>query len=55
MTYTLVMAEQMVRFILRLSPPLHAALTEWAREEKRSLNAQIAYVLQRAVAERRAA
>lgn len=45
------MAEKVVRFILRLSPDLHATLTEWAREEKRSLNAQIAYVLQRAAAE----
>jgi hypothetical protein len=53
--YTLCMAEHVVRFILRLSPELHAALTEWAREEKRSLNAQIAYVLTRAVAERRGA
>jgi hypothetical protein len=49
------MAEQVVRFILRLSPGLHSALTEWAREEKRSLNAQIAYLLERAVADRRAA
>jgi hypothetical protein len=54
-TYTLVMAEQVVRFIVRLSPGLHAALTEWAKEERRSLNAQIAYVLERAVADRRAA
>lgn len=55
MTYTLVMAEQMVRFILRLSPDLHAALTEWAREEERSLNGQIAYLLRRAVTEWRRA
>lgn len=53
-TYTPVMAETVVRFILRLSPGLHATLTEWAREEKRSLNAQIAYLLERAVADRRA-
>lgn len=55
MAYTLVMAEAAVRFILRLSPGLHASLTEWAREEKRSLNAQIAYLLERAVADRRPA
>lgn len=49
------MAEQVVRFILRLSPDLHAALTEWAREEERSLNGQIAYLLRRAVTEWRRA
>lgn len=49
------MAEHVVRFILRLSPDLHAALTEWAREEERSLNAQIVYLLRQALADRRGA
>jgi len=34
---------------------VHAALTEWAREEERSLNAHILYLLRRALADRRAA
>lgn len=53
MTYTLVMAEVVARLILRLPADLHAALTDWAREEERSLNAQIVYLLRRALAERR--
>lgn len=55
MAYTLVMAEQVARFILRLSPDLHATLTEWAREEERSLNGHIVYLLRRAVSEWRRA
>jgi hypothetical protein len=54
-TYTLVMAEQIVRLILRLPDDVHAALTEWAREEERSLNGHILYLLRRALADRRGA
>lgn len=52
MTYTLVMAEAVARLILRLPPDVHEALTAWAREEERSLNAQIVYLLRRALAGR---
>ncbi len=55
MAYTLVMAEAVARFILRLPEDVHAALTEWAREEERSLNAHILYLLRRALADRRGA
>lgn len=55
MTYTVLMAEAVARFILRVPADLHEALTAWAREEERSLNAQIVYLLRRAVAERRGA
>lgn len=55
MTYTLVMAEAVARFILRLPTDMHVALTEWAREEERSLNQHIVYLLRRALADRRRA
>ncbi len=54
MAYPEPTTEDVVRYALRLSPALHAALVAWARDEKRSLNAQITYVLERAVAERTA-
>jgi len=38
-------------FLLRLDPKLHAALERWAAGELRSLNAQIEYLLRRALAE----
>jgi hypothetical protein len=38
-------------FLLRLDPKLHAALERWAADELRSLNAQIEYLLRRALAE----
>ena len=38
-------------FLLRLDPRLHAALERWAADELRSLNAQIEYLLRRALAE----
>jgi hypothetical protein len=53
MAYTLVMAEAVTRFILRLPTDVHTALTAWAREEERSLNQHILYLLRRALAERR--
>jgi len=38
-------------YLLRLDPKLHAALEKWAADELRSLNAQIEYLLRRALAE----
>jgi hypothetical protein len=38
-------------FLLRLEPELHGALTKWAADELRSLNAQIEYLLRRALKE----
>ena len=38
-------------FLLRLDPKLHAALERWAADELRSLNAQIEFLLRRALAE----
>lgn len=38
-------------FLLRLDPKLHAALERWAADELRSVNAQIEYLLRRALAE----
>jgi hypothetical protein len=39
-------------FLLRLDPALHEALQRWAAADLRSLNAQIEFLLRRAVAER---
>ena len=39
-------------FLLRLDPATHAALQHWADDELRSLNAQIEFVLRRALQER---
>jgi hypothetical protein len=38
-------------FLLRLEPELHGALTKWAADELRSLNAQIEYLLRRSAKE----
>jgi hypothetical protein len=38
-------------FLLRLDPATYAALERWAADELRSLNAQIEYVLRRALQE----
>jgi hypothetical protein len=38
-------------FLLRLDPDLHAALETWAADELRSVNAQIEFLLTRAVRE----
>jgi hypothetical protein len=38
-------------FLLRLNPDLHAALEKWAADELRSVNAQIEFLLTRAVRE----
>jgi hypothetical protein len=36
-------------FLLRLDPALHAALQRWADDDLRSLNAQIEFLLRRAL------
>ena len=38
-------------FLLRLDPATYAALERWAADELRSLNAQIEYLLRRALSE----
>lgn len=53
--YTEVMAEAVVKLMLRLPPDLHTTLVEWAREEDRSLNNLIIRLLRRAVSEWRGA
>ena len=45
--------KQRKAFLLRMDPALYAALEGWAQQELRSLNAQIEYLLQQAVAKRR--
>ena len=37
-------------FLLRVDPKLHEALQRWARDELRSLNAQVEYLLRDALA-----
>ncbi len=36
-------------FLLRIDPKLHAALEKWAADDLRSVNAQIEFLLSRAV------
>jgi len=36
-------------FLVRVDPALHAALQQWAADDLRSLNAQVEYILRRAV------
>lgn len=38
-------------FLIRVDPRLHAALEKWAADELRSVNAQIEFLLTRAVRE----
>lgn len=49
--HTLVMADKVIRLILRLPEDLHAPLTAWAKEEDRSLNNLIVRLLRRAITE----
>ena len=42
-------------FLLRIPEPLWEDLQRWAADELRSVNGQIEFLLQRAVAERRSA
>ena len=37
--------------LLRLPPAVHKALVRWARDEMRSVQAQVEYVLRKALAE----
>jgi hypothetical protein len=39
--------------ILRLSPAMHRALARWAKDEMRSVQAQVEYVLKKALADAR--
>jgi len=39
------------RILLRLDPAVHDALARWASNDRRSTNAQIEYLLRRALAE----
>lgn len=39
-------------FLLRIDPRVHDAMQRWADEELRSLNAQIEFVLRRALVDR---
>lgn len=41
------------KFLLRIDPKLWEELERWAKDELRSVNGQIEYVLQRAVRERK--
>lgn len=38
-------------FLLRLDPDTHAALQRWAADDLRSLNAQVEFLLRRALAD----
>lgn len=38
-------------FLLRVDPELHDALQRWAADDLRSLNAQVEFLLRRALAE----
>lgn len=50
--YTSVMADKIVRFMLRLPPDMHSALLKWAEDEQRSLHGQLIYLIRKALAER---
>jgi hypothetical protein len=39
-------------FLLRIDPRVHDALQKWADDELRSLNAQIEFILRRALVDR---
>ena len=43
------LASERKPFLLRLDPQLHEALQRWARDELRSLNAQLEFVLREAL------
>ena len=47
------MSTQRKSFLLRLPPDLHRELELWAKDDLRSLNAQIEFLLRRLVEERR--
>ena len=41
------------KVLLRIDPKLHDQLRQWADDEFRSINAQIEFLLQKAIAENR--
>jgi len=43
------MPETVVHFQVRMPPTLHARLSEWAKDEKQSLNALIVRILESSV------
>ena len=45
------MATERKKLLLRLDPAVHDALARWAADELRSTNAQIEFVLRRALAD----
>ena len=45
------MATERKNILLRLDPAVHDALARWAADELRSTNAQIEFILRRALAE----
>lgn len=45
------MTEERKKILLRLDPAVHDALARWAGEELRSTNAQIEFLLRRALSE----
>ena len=45
------MATERKQLLLRLDPAVHDALTRWANDELRSTNAQIEFILRRALSE----
>ncbi|HET6505122.1 MAG TPA: hypothetical protein VFG87_30595 [Amycolatopsis sp.] len=45
------MASERKKILLRLDPAVHDALARWAADELRSTNAQIEFLLRRALAE----
>lgn len=45
------MPSERKKILLRLDPAVHDALARWAADELRSTNAQIEYLLRRALAE----
>jgi hypothetical protein len=47
--YPAPVAEAVIKLVLRLPPDLHAALVQRAREEQRSLNGQIIYLLRQSL------
>ena len=45
------MAAERKKLLLRLDPAVHDALARWAGDERRSTNAQIEFLLRRALAD----
>lgn len=43
------MPEEKKAFLLRIDPKVHAALVRWAKDELRSLNGHVEFVLRRAL------